>query len=381
MLILAALIALVIGITGIVVAFIVASLEAWLWLLVGWLVFSGITTGMLGWAAVFRTAQARWTPTVNRLGHSVILSMPISLIVMGILLFGVQFFAPWVHHPIEEKEAWLNIPFMSARNIVLFILLTVFYVILVKWSLAADAKVERGEAITEREHYRLTAIAIASVLAYVLTTSVIAIDFVMSLEPHWFSTMFPPYIFITNLYAGIAMMIILGAIIRKIGRAREWLGPSQFQDMGNLMLGFSLFSMGLFFAQYLTIWYGNLPIETHFLIIRYAEGPWPALGWTAFIIAYAIPFILLQSRFIKRRPWLSSPIAGLSIIGFTLERYVLVVPSVQPLDLFISPLAGLVMLAFLGLFILIVKWFCSRCSLVSGADEALPDPAELEAVI
>lgn len=380
MLMLAAFIMLVIGLAGIILGFIFSPLQAWLWLLVGWLVFSGITNGMLAWAAVLRTAQTRWSPAVNRLGHSVVLAVPVSLVVMGILLFGVQYFAPWVEHPIEDKEAWLNIPFMVVRDLALFVLLMALYTLLVRWSLIADAKHARNEPITERDHYRLTSVAVASVLAYVITSTIISLDYIMSLSPRWISTMFGPYYFITNLYAGMAATIVLGAVVRRGERVREWLGASQFQDMGNLMLGFGLFAMGLFFAQYLTIWYGDLPTETFFLIVRYDKGPWPVLAWTAFMLAYAIPFILLQSRYLKRHPKMVSVVAVVALVGFAIERYVLVVPSIFPRDLAMYPLAGLVLLAFFGLFILVVKWFYSRYSPVSAADEVLPDLAEMEAM-
>jgi len=83
--------------------------------------------------------------------------------------------------------------------------------------------------------------------------------------------------------------------------------------------------MGLFFAQYLTIWYENLPDETPFIIMRYGIGksPWGWMGWAAFIIGYAIPFIVLQSRKVKQTPRLVAPIAIVILLGVSLERYVL----------------------------------------------------------
>lgn len=171
----------------------------------------------------------------------------------------------------------------------------------------------------------------------------------------------------------------MAALLRGPLRVERHLEAQQFHDLGNLLLGFSLFSMGLFFAQYLTIWYENLPSEAPFLIVRYAKGAWPWLGWSAFIVGYAVPFVVLQSRQLKRNPRWLSPVAVLVLLGVAIERYVLIVPSIEPHRLMISPIAGLGALAFLGAFVLAAIAFLMRYPSVSTADEALADtPFPLE---
>ncbi len=360
----------VIGIIGIGLGFRMASPDTWLWLLVGFVFFAGLAHGTLAWVAAFRVAQTRWAPAVNRLGHSLIAFLPVIAIALIILLAGVRHWVPWIAHPVPAKAGWLNVPFMVARDLVSVGVLYILFFLLVRWSLAADS--EGGlTGITERDHFRLTAVATTAVMMYTVTGSIIAYDFIMSLLPTWYSTMFAPYIWITNAYSGMALLVLMATMLRKPLRVEQYLGPQQFQDMGNLMLGFSLFSMGLFFAQYLTIWYENLPEETPFLIIRYLRGPWPYLGWASFILAYGIPFILLQSRHLKRNPAWLWPVAVMAIVGVALERYVLVVPSILPAKLMLNPLGGLVLLAFLGAMVLSVAAFVRRYSPVSSADEAL----------
>ena len=152
--------------------------------------------------------------------------------------------------------------------------------------------------------------------------------------------MFAPYIWITNAYAGLAVLILLSAAVRGRPGASKWLRPQQFKDLGNLMLGFSLFTMGLFFAQYLTIWYENLPDEVGFMILRYDKGVWPPIGWCSFVLAYGLPFILLQSRAIKLSARLLSAVAIIVLVGVALERYVLIVPSLEPGKLMLYPVSG-----------------------------------------
>lgn len=361
----------VIGILGLIVGFSTAPRDTWLWLLVGFVYFLGLANGMLIWAAAFRVAQTTWTCSVNRIGHSAIAFMPILFLALIVLLVGVRNYVPWVEHPIPAKAAWLNVPFMVTRDILSLAVLWGLLLWMVRLSLAADTK----ETITARDHYRLTAVSTAAVMWYTIAASVIAYDFIMSLTPDWYSTMFAPYIWVTNCYLGLAVIVLMGALLK--GRFEV----EQFQNMGNLLLGFSLFSMGLFFAQYLTIWYGNLPRETGFLILRYLRGQWAWLGWTAFIMAYGLPFLLLQNRPLKRNPRLISAVAILIVVGVAIERYVLIVPSIRPERLVLNPVPGLVVLTFLGAFVLAMTAFLRRYPAVSSADAALEvSSLELEAL-
>lgn len=368
-----------IGAAGAVVGFTAGPVvDAWLWLLVGFLIFAGIGQGMLAWAAAFRTANVRWVPAVNRLAHSAIVYGLVSYGVLVALMLGARAFVPWIAHPMPEKQAWLNLPFMQARLLGSMGLLLVLNYVMVRMGLCADAKVASGGEVSRKDHYRLNAVSIAAVLAYVIAFTLVAWDLIMSLNPHWISTMFAPYFFVTSMYTGMAMLIILASATRHRLGAERYLHPQQFQDMGNLMLGFGLFSMGLFFAQYLTIWYGNLPLETDFIILRYFKSDWAPLAWVSFGLGYGLPFVILQSRWLKRTPALVAPVALLGLIGVALERYVLVVPSILPEKVAMAPAPGLVLVGFAGAFALCVTLFLRHYAPVSAADEALPEPEPLE---
>lgn len=366
-------ICLVVGLIGLAAAFQTSPTDAWVWLLVWFVVFWGLANGALLWAAVFRMTQTRWSGAVNRLAHSILPFSGLLWVVMIVLLLGARHWVVWLDHPIPEKAAWLNVPFMIARDIVCVGLLWILCFLLVRWSLAVDAGVADGKEVSAKQHYRLTAIATASVLAYVLAGTIVSYDFVMSLAPEWASTMFAPYFWITSLYSGMAVLIIMAAAFRRQSGIDQHLRPQQFHDLGNLLLGFSLFSMGLFFAQYLTIWYENLPEESFFIILRYGSGIWQVAGWAAFIVGYAVPFILLQSVGLKKNPLLSSLVAGVVVVGIGLERYVLIVPSLAPDKLMLHPLGLLGLLAFAGAFVFSACVFPARYQPVSAADVALKE--------
>ncbi len=360
-----------VGAIGLVAGFAVSPRDTWLWLVICFLVFSSIVNGMLAWAATFRIAQARWVPVVSRICHSSVAFAPVLLIVLIALLAGARQYMPWTHDPPHSKEAWFSLPFFITRELVMLGLLWGLSLLMVRWSLLADARASRGEPIPQRDHKRLNAIAVGVAWAYVLASSLISYDFVMSFAPEWVSTMFAPYYWCTGLYLAMGVIIVIAATIRTVEPARDHLKPQQFQDTGTLMLAFSLFNMGLFFAQYLTIWYANLPEETFFLLARYVHHPWRYLSWASFIFGYAIAFVLLQSRYIKHRPRILVPIVLMSMLGVALERYVLVVPSLEPHELMLFPMAGLSLLGFVGLFGLTTSWFLGRYPLISSADEAL----------
>lgn len=374
--------AIVLGVGVLALGFILGSaLDSWLWLVISFLTIGGIAQGMIVWAAVFGIAQVRWSSAINRLGHSAVGFLPVSFVIMLAILTGAENYMPWIAHPVPGKEAWLNLTSMVIRDIALVGALFLLSFMLVRRTLTADAKAGRSEEITPHDQYRLTALGIAVTIIYTITFTIISYDFIMSLSPEWVSTMFGPYFFITNLYVSLAALILLSSFLRKPLGVEPHIGPQQFHDMGNLMLGFGLFSMGLFFAQYLTIWYANIPFETTFLVERYYKGVWPALGWTAFIVGYAIPFLLLQSRELKRNPKWLSPVAVIAVIGVAAERYVLVVPSLRPDETMISPVPGLTILAFAAALVMMMLAFLRRYPPVSAAQLAIRETEPVEATL
>ncbi len=365
-LIAACLIGMLLGAVGLALAFAASAREGWLWLIVNFVVFWGISAGMLTWAAAFRIAQATWTSSVSRIGHAGIAVVPLLAVMLIVLVAGVRGYAPWIEHP-HGKEAWLNVQALGIRQVLTALLFWVPCWMMVRASLKGDT-LSQIDA-TDTFSRRLNAVAVFTAAAFSITATIVSWDFIMSLTPEWMSTVFSVYYFTTSLYAAMAVMIILAAVLRKPLGVEDKLKPAAFRDMGNLLLAFALFSLGLFYAQYLTIWYGNLPEETPFLMLRYAHSPWQGLSWASFLIGYAIPFLLLQSRSIKLRPKLLSAVAAIILVGVALERYILVVPSLEPRKLLTAPAGLLSLFGFLGLFVICITWFLARYRPAAKADE------------
>jgi hypothetical protein len=344
-------------------------------LLANFLFWSGLACGLLAWAAILWIARASWAAAVTRIGHSGLAFLPVSLALLAVLYVLRGEILPWLRHPIPEKAAWLNLPFLCVRTGGSLLLLAIACAAMV----AANLRADKMQQVTARTRSLLTRLSILVVLLYVLAFTFMALDLVMSLSPRWYSTMLPPYFFVSNLYASLAALILLGLLVRRSAGAGKYLGAAQFRDLGNLMLGFGMLSIGLFYAQFLTIWYGNIPEETGFIIARYYAPAWRVFSWAAFGIAYGLPFFLLQSRWLKQRPGLLALVALVALVGVWLERCVMVVPSLAPTTHWLGLTQVMISLGFLGAFGFTTLAFLARVAPVSkaGVDIELSDGVAL----
>ncbi len=313
--------------------------EFWWMLLVNFLFWGGIAQGMILWAAILRTAQASWAAGVNRIARSSIHFLPVSLVMFALLYFGREHWLTWLHHPVPAKAKWLNEGFFFARNAVALLILTG----LSYWYVLAYRKLDPGEGREPSDETAsfINRLAISLVLAYVVIYTLLAFDMVMSLEPHWYSTLFGAYYFVGNQYAAMAAIIIVATLVGKPAGLEKYLDSHRFADMGNLMMGFGILFSGFVFAQWLTIWYGNIPEEATYLHHRLYLFPWRAVGIAILVILMVGPFLLLQSRAAKSTPHRLVWIAALVFVGLWLERWMLVVPALAP-----ERLAGLGLLCW-----------------------------------
>ena len=130
-------------------------------------------------------------------------------------------------------------------------------------------------------------------ILYALGFSLIGFDLVMSLSPHWYSTLFGMYFFTGAFYSVLAFLIFLSIFLLRPFDLGNFIGERQFHDLGKLLLGFCLVTGDFFFSQFLVIWYGNLPEETRFVITRVNCSPWNYLAWTVLVSCFAFPFVAL----------------------------------------------------------------------------------------
>jgi hypothetical protein len=346
--------AVLIGIVGFVLAMAVgSSLRAWEVFLVNLLFWMGIAQGGIAVSASFYLTNARWGGVGQyRLAEAFVGFLPLSFVLFWALILGRHEIFVWVDHPLAEKADWLNTPFLFARDGAALAFMTALSLRFVRVSRRED--VLRWAASTgdigdsPRAIRRISAVM---ALSYTFIYSLIAFDLVMSLAPRWHSTLFGAYFFAGAYWSALATMALAAiAIGRGAGGEAEHRYRDALHDIGKLVFACSVFWVYLLFAQYIVIWYGDIPAETFFVVPRVQHLPWGALGWSALILIWAIPFCVLMGKRPKRTPAILGTVAALGLVGMWIERYVLVVPSISPGHIPFGWVEPLITLGFVGAF-------------------------------
>lgn len=322
------------------------GIRAWQALLVNFLFFGGLAQAGVVLSCILQVTSARWGRPLKRVAEATVAFLPAAFVLLLVLLAGTTAWAPWVRDPVEAKTPWLNVPFFVLRNLLAFLVLSGFSLRYVYRSLRPDVgmlhesgarpatglaarliagwrDLDAERAIGQRRQSRW---AVAVLIAYGWVFTLVAFDFVMALDPHWFSTLLGGYYFIGNLLIGLAFLAGVAAAGRRRLGIAGYVGRHQLHDLGKLLFGFCILWAYLFWSQYLVIWYGDLAEETEFLHHR-MHGAWEPVAWAVFGMAFAGPFVVLLSRAVKTwAPGLTA-VAAVVFAGMWLERFILVAPS------------------------------------------------------
>jgi len=347
--------------------------RAWQAYHINFLLWSAIAQGGLLFSIVMHLTRARWSQPMQSLAESFAAFFPLSFVLFVVLFLGKEYLFPWLHFE-HGKEVWLNIPFLFSRDLIGLLILYglglayLYYALRLKLnpqqtSGALRRFILRGKPGSEEEaedcKKKMTVLSVLYILAYAVVLTLIGFDLVMSMEPHWFSTLFGAYIFAKAFYLGLAALMIVSAVFYVRGRGKSSLVSSHFHDLGKLLFAFCLVWADFFYVQLLVIWYGNIPEETTYVIQRVMLFPWRPLAWAVMIVGFLIPFFILLNRKIKSRPLPMIILCSVVIIGLWFEHLLLLGPAwhhhasalpVGPTDLLIT-------LGFLGLMAFSVASF------------------------
>jgi len=343
--------------------------DIWLIFLVNFLFWTGVAQGGIVFSCILRITDARWGRSFLRISEGFGAFVPVGFILLLVLVFlGKDYVLPYAteqyHHP---KDIWLNMTFVQVRNIILFAILIVLSYAYVRISLNQDLV---GNDNTKKDNGyfpRLRTLAPAIVIFYAITFSFFAWDFMMSLNPHWFSTLFGPFYFMGSLIAAIGATIILSVVLKRYIGLDDYLGQYHYWDMGKILQGFSLFWVYLMFSQFLPIWYANMPEETGFVIKRVVDEPFKTFSWAVLTCCFIFPFV----AFIPRTNKIVTPIlvfiAAVSFTGLFMDKFLLVVPSLTD-QLSFSIKYILVTLGFLGTFLATFLLFINKYPIIPYGD-------------
>jgi hypothetical protein len=227
-------------------------------------------------------------------------------------------------HLLQGKQAYLNLPFFAVRAAVFFALWIAFAAYFVGNSLKQDAG-QRGAEAT----LRMRNTSAPFVMIFAVTATFAGIDWLMSLEPHWFSTIFGVYVFSGMVLTALAVITIATIWLRSSGRlGTEAVGEGHLYNLGALLFAFVCFWAYIAFSQYMLIWYGNIPEESFYMVHR-LEGGWLAVSAALAVVRFVIPFLALLSRGAKTNPVRLVWVSVLLLVGQLLDLYWLIMPQIH----------------------------------------------------
>lgn len=325
---------------------------------------------------------AAWSVTIRRIAENYVWYLIFCLVLMALIFFGGfgDVFHHWVHAPADDalvnlKKPWLNAPFFIGRNLIIMVMWIAFGFLLYNLSVSQDSNGDVGKT---RQMVRVS--AIGGVL-FALTFSSSAWDLSMSLEPHWFSTMWAVYIFAGGCLMLYASMILWIWYLKRNGYYGETLNENHIHDLSKFMFGHTVFWGYIAVSQFMLIWYAHIPEETIFYALRggnsWAEGI-PFWAWVSIVLVvlrFFLPFMLLLQREPKRDINYMAKISVLIIVGQIVDMYWVLYPTLTKkfkFDHYVLADLGPVLIA-IGAFILIVGMGLSRSSLIPRKDPRLEE--------
>ena len=322
--------------------------RAWQAFLLNFLFWTGIAQCGVVFAAAYQVSKGGWGDAFRRMGESLSFFLPVALaLFLAMMLFGARSIFVWARAAIPEKQHWLNVPFVTLRDLLVFLAVFGLSAAYVYYSerpamhaAAATGALPRSRLVSRwiagagtiednaRCAARTRVLAPVLIVAFGIGFSLIGFDLVMSLDPAWYSTLFGWYFFVGAFYAMLAVLAIAAVLFRGAWGLEHHLTAGQSHDLGRLLFGFCLLTGGLFWAQWLVFWYGDLPEEIGYIIRRYYQMPYAPLAWTMTYGAFLAPLVILLSKSLKRKPKQLMAAAVWILAMLWLERYVWIVPSV-----------------------------------------------------
>jgi hypothetical protein len=266
--------------------------------------FLSISLGALFFVLLQHLTGARWSVVVRRVAEIVSMTLPVvALLMVPVvlpLLWGNAWLYPWNDATqvagdklLEGKAAYLNAPFFVIRSGVYLLVWTLIARFYYRGSQAQDENPGGDEAA------RMTRWSGPAMIAYAITVNFAAFDWIMTLDPHWFSTIFGIYFFAGCSVAVFAVLPIMTVLLQRYGLLMREITTEHYHEFGKLLFGFTFFWAYIAFSQYLLIWYANIPEETIWYLHR-QHGGWQFVGWVLVVGHFVLPFLGLMSRSVRR---------------------------------------------------------------------------------
>ena len=340
----------------------------WSALYVACFFFFMIALGALAFYAVNFAAQAGWSPVLFRVMEAITAYLVPGGIIMFVLLglsgFHINHLFVWadpevVAHDklLQGKASWLNGTWMLIRAAIFLGGWITYRHFAVKFSRAGDTAKENDYS-NFKKTFRISA---GFLVFFLYTESMMSWDWIMSFDPHWFSTLFGWYVLAGMMVCAITTIALITIFLKSQGYL-EIVNDSHIHDLAKFMFGFSIFWTYLWFSQFMLIWYANIPEEVTYFMTRIEDFNLPFFGMLA--MNFLFPLLLLMNSDYKRVNWFVVLTGIVILVGHYIDIFVMVMPGTVGKSWFIGiPEIGS-MLFFLGLFILVVFTALTKAPLV-----------------
>lgn len=346
--------------------------------LVSFLFFVSLGIGALFFVLIQYAAQGGWGIVVRRIGETTFATIPVMAALFLPLLLGLHDLYSWsvpgaADHDalLRWKSPYLNVPFFLVRAAIFFGIWSFIALAYYRGSRGQDATGD--PAVTAR----LRKFAGPAMIVLALTTAFASVDWIMSLTPHWYSTIFGVYFFAGAFVGFIALLSVAAVAMRRAGLLDTIISAEHLHDIGKLLFAFTAFWAYIAFSQFLLIWYANLPEETIWYRAR-LEGSWKAVSVLLMAGHFGAPFFYLMGRTVKRKGWTLALGGGWLLAMHFVDLYWQVMPTLHPEGVRPSVLDAAAFLAVGGCFAAAAGWLMRRQALVPLRDPKLAESLAFE---
>lgn len=342
--------------------------RAWYAYLVAYFYFFVIALGGLFFTSVQHVTRAGWSVNVRRFCESFTAYLPVAAVGAVALILAGPHLYEWMN-PVKvaedpllaHKAAYLNRTFFAVRVVFFFALWLWFGRKLVSSSLTQDRTGDPSLTVAAFPW------SVAFLLVFALSFSLFSVDLLMSLQPHWYSTIFGVYCFAGLFQSTIAVMILLVVYCVRNGLLEGYVDENHLHDLGKFLFAFTVFWAYIAYSQYMLIWYANMPEETIFYLPR-VSGPWTLVSAALLLFKFVVPFLALLSRRAKRNMGYLTVVAVLLLVMQYVDIYWLAYPNLNPDEIVFGLPELLIFGGFAGAFLYTVTRFLSRHPIVPIRD-------------
>ncbi len=337
------------------------SFSAWSVLIVNFLVVLSPALGGVALCAVLHLVGAHWRNEIRHVASSLFALFPLAFVLLIVLLVGGEYTFPWLKeaggHAHHHLPVWHNYPFLVAREVLGLIAVIAIYSLFIK----RQAVSERSAEDAARFHNIATWIP----FAYVLYGTMVAWDFEMTLVPQWHSAIYGLQQFVSNFGMFLSFLVIWIYALNSRNKLVKPVESYVYNYIAQMLVAFTLLWVYTFFAQYLTIWYGNLPSERD-RMTGMQDGDYSFIFWAMFVLKFVVPFVSLSFPFTRHNVNAVTFVATCIIIGTVFERYIWISGSNNGVGTYPVVMAVVVSGVVAAIGFVLVRMQMQRTQLIKG---------------